>query len=700
MMSEQSPYDPSVATLRAEFMKAVRVSPVTVVSAPRRVSTWSTLMNALVRARHEVVVLTANSDAKSSGARLTFTTAWTDIARELTSSSRKVLVVDRAERDGVGIQVLLGYAREQLADDPSRRLVLMGTDLDTATLTAHFGACRVLAVEDAAHVIEWRRGDDPIAETVRLVEREGRDTLLIVPKTIAMDGALRRLRKLLGDRHAVKRLSGVRPTGTARDRGAIAIVATADDLRGSAIPDVRAVVDDGRRASGVAVGDVAGRRLRLASRAECHRMAALSARNANGVYVLCSDPARRSVPPSERDVKPIHSSVSEVLLRLVQIGADVSALQCPGHAYEHALQHAKVTLERLGALRDGKVTPIGTRMARYGDLRVELARMMVAAEDLGVAHSVATIVACLVSGDPRIRASRSDAVKREEDESDLLDMLAVFQAAQDALAGTHRALSALGLDAERYGAACRARAQLQTRIASADGDAPASTGRIAPADRVKILKACLAGMVEHVGPILADGRVGTANGNRGIADTSIVDARPGELVCGRLVRRNGPKGQRSEFWMTAVSKIRPEWLTEIAEDLVSVFPSWQYDGRRNVFVRASNLLFDGKPVKTEPMAICLGEDVLRELATAVAGGHTGHPAERSNRILRERLEDVHWHTRERTPRLTADRCADLLLGRLRAFYSERLGENCEQLDAAGLDLTLKRGDVTRSTRPE
>src|SRR5690606_3817313 len=177
------------------------------------------------------------------------------------------------------------------------------------------------------------------------------------------------------------------------------------------VPGVRIVVDGGfRRAPRL---DPATGLTRLVtvriSRAAAEQRAGRAGRTAPGVAIrLWSEALHRGLPVQDTP-EILEAELSALALDCAAWGAEPASLSFLDPPPAGALAAARALLRDLDALAaEGRITPIGRRMARRGT-HPRLARMLVAAEGPGEGALAADLAALLEERDPiRDRAAPAD----------------------------------------------------------------------------------------------------------------------------------------------------------------------------------------------------------------------------------------------------------------------------------------------------
>ncbi len=288
----------------------------------------------------------------------------------------------------------------------------------------------------------------------------------------------------------------------------------------------------------------------------------------------------------ERDAPEVaRADLAEAALELHAAGfarlADFPWFEAPPPA---ATAAADELLRRLGAIDDaGAVTPVGRRMLRF-PAHPRQARLLVAAEDRGVASEGALCAALLGARELRLERRGPGAAARIAGDSDLIEDLDAMLAARSGGGLRPARLRDAGLDVATAMAVDRAARQLE-RLA---------TDRVAPprgeeAVDEALLIATLAGYPDRVGRrrgksadiVFAAGGAGT------LAPSSVVlDA---ELVAVLDASEVG----RGKVGIRRASRVEPLWLLDL--DLARVVETdelvWNRDAGR--VERAQRTLYDG-----------------------------------------------------------------------------------------------------------
>lgn len=550
-----------VLQYRDQILKAVRSHPVVVVTAETGAGKSTQVPQFLADAGYRVVITqprrlaaralaervaqevrcplgervgfrTAEERADSGRTEILYITDGLQLVRELakhsTSRSETILVLDEVHEWNLNMEVLVAWIRAQ---EGRVKTVLMSATLEADQLAAYFGDCPILNVPGRLFPVERREAlaQDLIATIVDLA-RVGRNVLAFLPgkreiiKTIeglqaVVDTRVVRLLPLHGELTPAEQALCFEATSP----GVCKIVVATNVAQTSiTIPDIDAVVDSGEERRVEVVDGIDGLYLRPISQADCCQRAGRAGRTRAGIYVLCSD-----TPLVERPSFPVaeilRTRLDQVVLRLAIHGFDASALTFFHQPSKSAIADAHTALIALGAMdSQGAVTLIGHRMAKL-PVRVELARMLVEAEQRGVLEPVATIAACLEVGDIRARDTLWTSLTAEV-KSDLLAVLDVFRAASK-----HRKKPEdIGVFRRNFFRA----GEIRRRILNLLGcDKVQPSPHLSAGDRQEVLLSCLTGMIQRVysraGLKYSDGK----DAPRELARESVV-SRSADMIVG------------------------------------------------------------------------------------------------------------------------------------------------------------------------
>ncbi len=308
---------------------------------------------------------------------------------------------------------------------PELRLLAMSATPDTARLAVLLDAAVIesagrqhpVAVHHAARdILQPRDLAEAVARAVRaaLAEHAG-DILAFLPgmaeirrAAAALEGCGALVLPLHGDLPPAEQDRALRPA-----EGRRVVLATSIAETSLTVPGVRIVVDGGwRRAPALDPATGLTRLVtRRISRAAADQRAGRAGREAPGVAIrLWTAALQRGLAPFDPP-EILGAELSALVLDCAAWGAAPADLPFPDPPPEGAVAAARALLGALGALdANGRIAPLGRRMARLG-AHPRLAAMMLAAADPAEAALAAALAAIVEERDP-LRDAPADIMLR------------------------------------------------------------------------------------------------------------------------------------------------------------------------------------------------------------------------------------------------------------------------------------------------
>ncbi len=326
------------------------------------------------------------------------------------------IVFDEFHERSLNADLGLALALEvRAALRPDLMILVMSATLDATPVAKLMGDAPVVTSQGRAHPVETRwlaRPLDPklrfeaaLAGLVVQAEEESRDLggglLVFLPG----EGEIRRVEALLAGRLppgcVIRPLFGAMDFATQRAalapvQGRKIVLATAIAETSLTLPDIRVVVDGGRARRARFDPNISMARLvtERVTKAEAEQRRGRAGRVAAGLcyrmWTRGEDGGLASYPPAEIE----STDLTGLALELALWGTGSLAFLTPPNP--GALAEARGLLARLGALRDGRITPHGTALAAL-PLHPRLGHMVVRA---GASAMAVTLAALLAERDP------------------------------------------------------------------------------------------------------------------------------------------------------------------------------------------------------------------------------------------------------------------------------------------------------------
>lgn len=567
---------------------------------------------------------TAIDRADSEATRCLFATDGLALVRELMGQNKGILVLDEVHEWNENMEVLVAWAKLQIASGVDFKVVLMSATLEAERLSNFFDGAPVISVPGRLYPVEEREQSLRIAMDVADLVSEGRNVLVFQPGKGEISDTIAELERMMNVAAEIMPLHGeLTPEEQARCFKHYArpkvVVSTNVAQTSVTIDDIDAVVDSGKERRIELVDGVEGLYLKAISKADAKQRKGRAGRTKPGIYIdHCDVPADRR--PDFPVAEIMRKRLDQTVLRLAIAGFNMEELSFFHQPERSEISEARRALIALGCMtEDGTVTPIG-RLVNRLPVSVKYARMLVEADRLGVVDDILTVASILEQGGitvpPPSRKNPDRPDWRQmvpgEHESDIMAQLSVWQMATSM---SKDEMYKNGVASKSYFHAKELRAHLADAVKGHFRFC--STG-----NREDILKAVCAGMVDHLYQnnygSYRDGMGGT---NREIGSASVVGS--GEWVVGKPfdLEISTLRGKMTLHLIELVSKINPMWLAEIAPQLVSVETGLdpKYDAIADLCMATERMRFNGHVVEDKRVAMPEHE----QAAALFAGWLTG-----------------------------------------------------------------------------
>ncbi|HEY4483545.1 MAG TPA: helicase-related protein [Candidatus Paceibacterota bacterium] len=408
-----------------------------VVTQPRRLAARSlaerVAFEQKTRLGHVIGYRTSQERRDSSKTRVLFCTDGLALVRELVGKSKRdVLVIDEVHEWNLNIEVLIAWAKRELAGKPDFKLVIMSATVESERLSAYFDNAPIVNVPGRLFPIEERKAGGSVVTDAAELLRQGHNVLVFQPGEREIAETIRELSRS-GIEAEILPLHGEL---TPEEQGRCfkhypkpkCIVATNIAQTSVTIDDIAVVVDSGMEKRIETVSGVEGLYIKPISFADRDQRKGRAGRTKVGIYIdHCKAWSRPDYPVPEI----LRHRLDQVTLRLAQAGLDAEKLDFFHQPDKAALHEAKRALVALGCMeKSGTVTAIGKRVATM-PISASFGRMIVEADKLGVVGDVAAIAAILEQGEVTQRHSHAWLrLCNGESDSDALAQLAVLKASR------------------------------------------------------------------------------------------------------------------------------------------------------------------------------------------------------------------------------------------------------------------------------
>lgn len=540
---------------------------------------------------------TGQSRQDSPETDILFCTDGLVLVRELSHHNKfDILVIDELHEWNTNQSTLEAWAWKHLldGDSPFKKIVVLSATLDSAGLSAKRGNAPVFKVPGRQFPITDRQTGRDIPTDVRILVGEGYDVLVFQPGEREIQETISKLEGLDAELipfYGKLERSEKNKAYKSYDRPKVVVSTNALETGRTLLPSAGrklAVVDSGMERRVELRDGIEILLLAPIAKARSKQRRGRTGRVSEGIYVdHCENGSRPEYPVPEI----LRTRLDQTVLRLAIAGYDATELPFFHQLDTQVIADAKRALRALGAFaEDNSVTKTGKLMARM-PVSVQYARMIVEAQKRGVVDDVVTIAAILEIGGLRDRTDKWRALTQEK-ESDLIAELDLWQAARGRRG---EELREKGIFSQAVFKTKELRNKLRDALMQS-GVRFSSNG-----SREDILKSCIAGMVDHLYRSQGYGSYQNGGGVREKAKETVVTASPDWIVgLPKTISGKNARGRSFTLHLIAmVTKVDPNWLAEIAPQLVKMEPGLnpRFDSAKDLVVSTTRVFFNGQQIE-------------------------------------------------------------------------------------------------------
>jgi ATP-dependent RNA helicase HrpA len=637
-----------------------------------------------------------------------------EIQRDRLLRNYDTLIIDEAHERSLNIDFLLGYLKRLLPRRPDLKVIITSATIDVQSFSRHFDGAPIIEVSGRTYPVETHYIDAAETDSDEGATRQiaglvddieaGRfgtrgDVLVFLPG----ERDIRELAKCLRPNTSLDvlplyaRLSQTeqnRVFDTAARRGIRVVLATNVAETSLTVPGIRYVIDPGvARISRYSFRTKVQRLpIEAISQASANQRQGRCGRIAAGVCIRLYSEADFNQRPEFTDPEILRTNLAAVILQMLILDlGEVDEFPFINPPDPRMVRDGYKLLEELGAVNPaGRLTSVGRRMARL-PVDPRLARMVLAATDLGCLEEMLVIASALAIQDPRERptdkqqqADQSHARFRHprSDFMAWLNLWRYYEEQRQALSGNQ-----LGKLCKReFLAYMRMREwrDVHTQLTIACRSQKLKPRPTLPEEEnyEGVHRALLAGLLSNIAQ-LQEGREYLGGRNRKLRifpGSSQARKPPKWLVAAEIV-------ETSSVYARVVGAIEPAWALDINPELLRRHyyqPRWQArSGRAMAYERITLYgltLADKRSVHYGPIAPAEARELLIRDGLVACNMRPFPPFLKHNQRLVRELEELESRTRRR----------DILVEEeaLFTFYDERLPDNIHT--AGRLQNWLKR----------
>jgi ATP-dependent helicase HrpA len=625
----------------------------------------------------------------------------TELRRDRLLRRYDTVIVDEAHERSLNIDFLLGAVHRILPQRPELKLIITSATIDPQRFSRHFGAATVIEVSGRTYPVEVRyqpvqdadrEQEDAIADAVEELQREGPGDVLVFlsgEREIrdTADVLRGRLRSDVEILPLYARLSAAEQQRVFQPHSRRRVVLATNVAETSlTVPGIRYVVDPGTARISRYSARLKVQRLPIEpiSQASADQRKGRCGRLADGICIRLYSEDDFTQRPRFTDPEIQRTNLASVILQMAaaRLGEmeDFPFLDPPDR---RQVRDGVALLEELGALRAGRLTKLGRRLA---DLPVDprMARMVLEGDRRGCATEVIVIAAALSIQDPRERPADRTAhadqlhARFADDSSDFIAYLNLWRYLRD----LQRELSS-----NQFRKRCLAEflhhlrirewQDLVEQLRQAAKGVGITLNRT-PAEARDVHVAVLSGLLSHVG--LKEERSREYQGARGarfaiFPGSALARRQPDWVMAAELV-------ETSRLWGRTVARIDPEWIEPLAGYLLKrTYSEPRWSARRGSVIATERVTLYGLPIVTDRTVQygridpALSRELLIRRALVEGDWDSPHEFLAENRRLVEEVTELEHRTRRR----------DILVDdeTLFAFYDARIP--ADVVSAAHLD---------------
>lgn len=393
----------------------------------------------------EVGYRTGYDKCSSQDTKILYCTDGLQLVRTITeengSNKERVLIIDEVHEWNINIEALIAWCK-LMHDHWNTKVVIMSATMETEALKKFYDhGVVVLNIPGTLFEVtmEWRPSYSLVPTIIENINT-GNNILVFVAGKSEINDVIKKISENTDKAAVLLPLHGELDWSEQKKcfmsyNVPKVVVATNVAQTSVTIPDINVVVDSGEAKVSIAENGIQGLFLKHISKADILQRKGRAGRTQKGKYYLCSD-----VPFEDRSdymVPEIQRSILDrVVLQLAAAGLDAEKLEFFHQPENGAVLKAKKELVRLGALdTNSKITELGKKMVKM-PVSVQLARMIVAADEYGVTEQVLIISAIVEMGTllGKARIGNSNYTRQttyseltNEEKSDLLAELDIWQ---------------------------------------------------------------------------------------------------------------------------------------------------------------------------------------------------------------------------------------------------------------------------------
>ncbi|MBP2472580.1 ATP-dependent helicase HrpA [Crossiella equi] len=649
-----------------------------------------------------------------------------EIQNDKALSRYDTLIIDEAHERSLNVDFLLGYLAQLLPRRPDLKVIITSATIDPERFSRHFGDAPIIEVSGRTYPVEVRYRpvvdpDDPeddgerdqvqaISDAVDELMLEGPGDILVFlsGEREIRDTADALEKRELRNTEVVPlyaRLSAAEQHRVFQQHtGRRIVLATNVAETSLTVPGIKYVIDPGTARISRYSHRTKVQRLPIepVSQASANQRKGRCGRVSEGICIRLYSEEDFLARPEFTDPEILRTNLASVILQMTSLGlGDLAAFPFIDPPDPRNITAGVQLLQELGALdpeqSDPKrrLTSLGRKLSQL-PVDPRLARMVLAADELGCLREVLVITSALSIQDPRERPSdkQQDADSKHARFADPTSDFLAYLKLWDYLREQQKELSS-----NRFRKQCRAeylnylRVREWQDIHSQLRQVVKNLGLTLNSNEAgpqQIHTALLSGLLSHIG--LQEERrkeyLGARSARFAIFPGSALFKKPPRWVmAAELV-------ETSRLWARIAARIEPEWVEPLAQHLIKrTYSEPHWEKKQGAVMAVERVTLYGIPLVVDRKVNYgrIEPELCRELfirhALVEGDWHTSHKFFHANRALLQEVEKLEDRARRR----------DIMVDdeTLFALYDERIGKDV--VSARHFDSWWKK---TRHEKPD
>lgn len=504
----------------------------------------------------------------SDKTRCLFVTDGLEMVRELHQTSRPdVLIIDEVHEWNLNIEMLVAWAKREKI-----KVVLMSATIESDKLLEYLGEGVLIKIPGQLFPIVdiIAKHSKPSHEIAELVKKQRNILVFLSGKS-----EIFKMQKELEELKVSARILPLHGELTLDEQKKVfskvsmptVILATNIAQTSLTIDYIDAVVDMGEEKRIETIDGIESLIIGRISKADEIQRKGRAGRCKQGMYLNLYSHTQKQLDFPVPEIQ--RCRLDQLCLRFKIAGFDARTIEFFHQPSRTDIKEAMRALHIIGAIdKSENVTALGKEISKI-PISVHLAAMIIAAKKYRVLNEVLTIAACMEVKGILTKDANIPSLSSARN-SDLLVLLDVYN---KALKMSDSQIKLNGIHQKGFSRAKELRQKMLETLNRDAKDKNEKLDLVPSNNKQNIVKACLAGMIDHVYQTEDGGCRDADDQYRSIDKRSVVSARNKKWIVGLPLNLEIPTkfgGKKLLKLVTMVSEITPEMLREIAPQVATV----------------------------------------------------------------------------------------------------------------------------------